>query len=143
MNKSDEVQSEEMEDYCRQLGLQLRDEQETSTMAVEDTSHTTVLGSAQQGQKPSENGQPISARDARLEKPEKAYFECKKCVKNFTNSRQFLKHRCVLKSEEESEATHSKTKGRKRGRKPKARTDDGVEVIQGSSLLFKAVLRLH
>ena len=126
MDKSDEVQSEEMEDYCRQLGLQLRDEQGTSTMA-DDTSQASVLGAAQQAQKGNENGQPIPPGHARLDKPDKAFFECKKCVKNFTNSRQFLKHKCVLKSKEET-----KTKGKKRGRKPKVKTEeeitrDGVE----------------
>jgi hypothetical protein len=129
MDKNDEVaevQSEEMEDYCRQLGLQLRDEQETSTMHVEDTSQISVLGAAQQSQKRSESGQPIPAGLAKLEATDKAYFECKKCEKNFTNSRQFLKHKCVLKSEGE---TQMKAKGKKRGRKPRVKTSEATERV--------------
>jgi hypothetical protein len=134
MDKSDEVQSEEMENYCRQLGLQLRDEQETPTiMAGEDTSQTTVLGATQEGQKRYENGQPISAGYAKLEGQEKAFFECKKCVKNFTNSRQFLKHKCALKSEEEAQ---TKVKGRKRGRKPKAKPDEVTERVGANIYVY-------
>ena len=110
MDNSDEVQSEQMEDYCRQLGLQLRDEQETPTMLVEEDSQTSVLGTTQ----PSVEG------------TNKAHFECKKCEKNFTNSRQFLKHKCVLKSVVE---TPSKTKGKKRGRTPKAKVSEKAERV--------------
>jgi hypothetical protein len=126
MDKNDEVQSEQMEDYCRQLGLQLRDEQENSTMPVEDTSQISVLGVAQPNQNQSENSQPIPPGHAKLEGTVKTYFECKKCVKNFTNSRQFLKHKCVLKSEGE---THSKAKGKKRGRKPRVKTSEATERV--------------
>ncbi|CAB3993449.1 gastrula zinc finger -like [Paramuricea clavata] len=126
MDKNDEVQSEQMEDYCRQLGLQLRDEQENSTMPVEDTSQISVLGAAQPNQNQSENSLPIPPGHAKLEGTVKTYFECKKCVKNFTNSRQFLKHKCVLKSEGE---TQSKAKGKKRGRKPRVKTSEATERV--------------
>ena len=126
MERHDQEQCEQMEDYCRQLGLQLRDEQENST-TVENTSRTSVLGAAQPAQKEGQNGQPIPPGHAKLDATDKAYFECKKCKKNFTNSRQFLKHRCVLKNKDE---TLTKViKGKKRGRKPKDKAGEATKRI--------------
>ena len=126
MERHDEVQCEQMEDYCRQLGLQLRDEQDNSTsiMTGDCTSQIPVLGHTQQAQNAGQNSQPIPPGHSKLEGTDKAYFECKKCEKNFANSRQFLKHRCVLKSNEE---TPAKTKSKKRGRKPKVKANEATE----------------
>lgn len=128
MDKSEEEQCEEIEDYCRQLGLQLREEHESSTNTqVEDAFQQSVLGAAQQTQ----NDLPIPASHIKLQSTDKAFFECKKCVKIFANSRQFLKHKCAFKTKAE---TQTKAKGKKRGRKPRAKACEATEPVDEVSI---------
>lgn len=127
MEKNEEEQSEHIEDYCRQLGLQLRDEPGiSSTMLGQDSSQMSVLGATVAGEKTEQSGQPISSRHTKLGISDKNNFQCKKCDKNFTNSRQFLKHKCVLKTDGE---TQTKTKSKKRARKPRVKSSEGTEGV--------------
>lgn len=114
MENKDDLQPDHIEEYCRQLGLQLRDEHESLINLSSVDSQMSLLGDAVAG----DNSGDFFTEQTLCAETSNTSFECTKCEKIFTNSRQFLKHKCVSPTQE-SFLARTKGKGKQRGRKPK------------------------
>lgn len=104
-----DLPSESLSDYCLKLGLQVRENNDGTKMAVFDA--------AAVGEKSAEE-----IVESKLEDGTKSNYDCKTCNKGFTSNRQFTKHKCSSKVVEKS----SPTKKRNQTRKTKKRGNGGT-----------------
>ena len=107
---------ESLSEYCLKLGLQVRDNNEGTKMAVSDAAAAAV------GEKSAEE-----ILEPELEEGMKGNYDCKNCNKGFTSARQFTKHKCSSKVAEESSPT------KKRIRKTKKRYG-GVKITKSPTV---------